>query len=173
MSSKVRARTPSRGGKARRSGLAVRRGHRSRWALLGAGAAGAILLLVAILTAGTGSKKGLAETAAVTVGGKSLPAYNAGARSGPDAAVGARAPELRGKDFSGNPVAIVPDGKAKIILFVAHWCPHCQREVPVVRDWLNSGGLPAGVEVEAVSTSVSPPWATTRRRPGSRMPGGR
>ena len=50
-------------------------------------------------------------------------------------------PELRGTSFDGSSVAIANDGRAKVLLFVAHWCPHCQREVPVVQAWLDGRGL--------------------------------
>jgi thiol-disulfide isomerase/thioredoxin len=39
-------------------------------------------------------------------------------------------------------------------MFVAHWCPHCQREVPLLAKWLK-GGQPAGVELYSVATSTS------------------
>jgi cytochrome c biogenesis protein CcmG, thiol:disulfide interchange protein DsbE len=38
---------------------------------------------------------------------------------------------------------------------VAHWCPHCQREVPLIQKWIADGNLPKGVEVYTVSTAVS------------------
>jgi uncharacterized protein (DUF1800 family) len=31
-------------------------------------------------------------------------------------------------------IGIANDGKAKVVLFVAHWCPHCRREVPLLAD---------------------------------------
>jgi len=69
-----------------------------------------------------------------------------------DLAIGMAAPELTGFDFEGTRVAITNDGKAKIILFVAHWCPYCQQEVPVVRDWFGTTELPADIDVYSVST---------------------
>jgi thiol-disulfide isomerase/thioredoxin len=44
------------------------------------------------------------------------------------------------------------DGRPKIVLFVAHWCPYCQAEVPVVREWVAAGEVPDGVDVYSVST---------------------
>ena len=38
-------------------------------------------------------------------------------------------------------------GRPKVLLFLAHWCPHCQPEVPLVQAWLDSGGLPADVDL--------------------------
>jgi cytochrome c biogenesis protein CcmG, thiol:disulfide interchange protein DsbE len=38
---------------------------------------------------------------------------------------------------------------------VAHWCPHCQAEVPLVQEWIASGKAPKGVDFYSVSTGVS------------------
>jgi thiol-disulfide isomerase/thioredoxin len=76
--------------------------------------------------------------------------------SEPDPALGTPAPEVTGADFEGNPVAVVADGRAKVILFLAHWCPHCQDEVPIVTGWLESGNLPEDIDLYAVATSIRP-----------------
>lgn len=86
-----------------------------------------------------------------TVEGDSLPVYATGTQ---DVAIGLTAPTVTGADWEGNPVTIEPDGTAKIILFLAHWCPHCQNEVPVVQDWIDGGNLPEGVELISVVTST-------------------
>ena len=62
---------------------------------------------------------------------------------------------MTGQSFDGSPVEIRNDGRAKLIVFVAHWCPHCQREVPILADWLKSNSLPAGVDLYTVSTGVT------------------
>ena len=85
------------------------------------------------------------------VGGNSLTMYAAG---GLDPAVGQPAPTVVGADFEGTPVEITDDGRAKIILFLAHWCPHCQAEVPIVQSWVNAGSLPVDVDLYAVATSI-------------------
>lgn len=41
-----------------------------------------------------------------------------------------------------------------VVIFAAHWCPHCQKEVPLIQDWIDDGNLPEGVQVNMVSTSV-------------------
>lgn len=38
----------------------------------------------------------------------------------------------------------------------AHWCPHCQAAVPVVRGWVAAGGVPEGVDLVSVATSIDP-----------------
>jgi cytochrome c biogenesis protein CcmG, thiol:disulfide interchange protein DsbE len=92
------------------------------------------------------------ETAAVTVTGASLAPMP---DSGADVSVGAAAPRLDGKRFDSSAISIVPGSEPMVVVFVAHWCPHCQREVPLLAKWA-VGGASNGVAVRAVSTSVSP-----------------
>jgi thiol-disulfide isomerase/thioredoxin len=94
------------------------------------------------------------ETAPVKVVGDPLPQFET---TVDDAAVGKTAPTLEGSTFAGTPITIpAADGNAKAIFFVAHWCPHCQAEVPRLEEWLKThGGVPAGVTIEIVSTRVN------------------
>lgn len=73
-----------------------------------------------------------------------------------DTAVGKVAPDLELTDFDGNKVSIKNDGRAKIVYFVAHWCPHCQAEVPLIQELIDEGKKPADIDLYAVSTSVKP-----------------
>ena len=100
--------------------------------------------------AGEAGEEAVAQVQPVEISGAALPPY---AAQGADAAVGTAAPEVRGTGFDGEPVAIARDGRPKLVAFLAHWCPHCQAEVPVVVDWLD-GDPPAGVDLVGVSTSV-------------------
>ena len=43
-----------------------------------------------------------------------------------------------------------------MVVFLAHWCPHCNAEIPVINELRDAGRVPAGVNVVAVSTAVSP-----------------
>ena len=52
--------------------------------------------------------------------------------------------------------SIALDGRPKVLVFLAHWCSHCQAEVPVVQAWLDQGGLPADVDLISISTSIDP-----------------
>jgi thiol-disulfide isomerase/thioredoxin len=90
---------------------------------------------------------------AAVVEGTSLPLFTG---AGSDPAVGMAAPIVRGASFSGVPLTITADGRPKVILFLAHWCPHCQREVPLIQAWLNGGGAPSDVDLMSVVTSISP-----------------
>jgi thiol-disulfide isomerase/thioredoxin len=80
----------------------------------------------------------------VTVSGPTLPVLGTTEQ---DLAVGTPVPELAGHDFDGNGVAVIDDGRAKLIMFVAHWCPYCQQELPVVNDWLAGDPLPENVDM--------------------------
>lgn len=97
------------------------------------------------------------EEAMVTIVGDALPPLPGGVQvsdSSNDSAVGQLAPTLTGTDFTGTSVEIGPGGSAKMVMFLAHWCPHCQREMPVVAQLIEDGKLPPGIEVYAVSTAV-------------------
>jgi thiol-disulfide isomerase/thioredoxin len=82
-----------------------------------------------------------------------LPTFEEGAA---DEAVGRTIPTVTGRTFDGEELTIGPDGTAKVIVFVAHWCPHCQREVPVIVDHLADAPMPDDVELVTVSTAVAP-----------------
>jgi len=118
----------------------------------------ALLAVVAVLVSrgGDGDERttapGVEQTRPVAVtGGPLVPFVD-----GNDPAVGATAPQLDGAGFDGTPLRIGADGRPKVLVFVAHWCPHCQREVPVLADWLARNGIPHGVDLYAVSTGTSP-----------------
>ena len=96
----------------------------------------------------TTTPAGVRQTQPVSVTGAALPTFSGDTASDP--AVGQPMPTLRGKSFDGTPLTIAPDGHPKVIAFVAHWCPHCQREVPLLANWLHSHQLPAGLELYAV-----------------------
>src|SRR6476659_3113502 len=66
--------------------------------------------------------------------------------SGSDPAVGEPVPEISGvSTLDGSPITIAADGKPKLIFVVAHWCPHCQKEVPLIQQWIDDGQVPDGV----------------------------
>ena len=41
-----------------------------------------------------------------------------------------------------------------VVIFAAHWCPHCQKEIPLIQEWIDGGNLPDDVQVNLVSTGV-------------------
>jgi len=88
-----------------------------------------------------------------TVTGTPLPKFTGAA---PDPARGLAAPLVDGYDYSGKAVSIAPTGRVQMVLFAAHWCPHCQREIPLLQAWVNAGGLPSDVDIVTVSTGIDP-----------------
>jgi cytochrome c biogenesis protein CcmG/thiol:disulfide interchange protein DsbE len=94
------------------------------------------------------------DDAAVTVTGDDLPALPED--GGDDPAIGTAMPTLSGTALDGTSLTIPTTGRPTLIVFLAHWCPHCQAEVPVVQDWVDGGGLPAGVDLVSVSTAIDP-----------------
>jgi thiol-disulfide isomerase/thioredoxin len=118
-----------------------------------------IALAVAVASGGGGDDDDTttgddpATTGTVVVSGTPLPELT---DSADDPAVGMTFPTLTGVDQSGEPMTISADDGPMMVLFLAHWCPHCQREVPVVQDWVDDGGLPQGVDLVTVSTAIDP-----------------
>jgi cytochrome c biogenesis protein CcmG, thiol:disulfide interchange protein DsbE len=99
----------------------------------------------------SGGSSSAAETQPVTVVGAVLAVAP---DNGPDSAIGTAAPTLRGFHFDGSPIDITPGGTAKMVVFLAHWCPHCNDEIPVLQAWAAGGGVPADLDIIGVSTSV-------------------
>jgi thiol-disulfide isomerase/thioredoxin len=127
--------------------------------LIAVGVAAVIaVVLVVVAVAGKdgdpakADSSGVAQVHDVTVTGAALPEFDSAVS--PDPAVGKKPPELSGQTFDGSAVSFVPGGKAKLAVFVAHWCPHCQAEVPRIVQWMASEAYPKNVDVIAVSTGV-------------------
>ena len=98
-----------------------------------------------------------AETASVAVTGEAIASMEQGVavvQSEGEAAVGTIAPTLVGTGFDGAEVRIEADGRPKVVYFLAHWCPHCQREVPALVGLIDAGKQPEGLDLYAVSTAV-------------------
>lgn len=138
---------------------------KSRVPLVVAAGVGLVVLLgIVAVVASSGSKKPAVTTASttdtseveeirpVTVSGSALPELTDPSN---DAAVGQTAPTLTGATFAGKEVTIGAPGTPQLVFFVAHWCPHCRREVPLLSDWFQKEGLPQGIELRALSTGVN------------------
>jgi len=92
-----------------------------------------------------------------------------------DSEIGYLAPAFKAQLNDGTELVTVDpaDGTVRLIGFFAHWCPHCQREVPRVSKWLEENTIPTEIEILAVSTAVRegtpnyPPseWLTKERWP--------
>ena len=70
-------------------------------------------------------------------------------------ATGIDATTVTGEDFDNNTVVVGNDGRPKAIVFLAHWCPHCQAEVPSVQAWLDATGGVDGVDMYSIATAIN------------------
>jgi len=96
----------------------------------------------------------LKQVQPVTVAGENLPKYDSTKYQGTataDPAVGKKAPALTGKSFDGTPVK-TPTETKQLVLFIAHWCQHCHKEVPLLASWIAAGKAPADLKITTVST---------------------
>jgi thiol-disulfide isomerase/thioredoxin len=121
--------------------------------------AGIVALVMSSEGGDSTAEDAVQEQGTVEVVGESLPEYpaDAGLFADPstDPAVGMTPPTLEGQDFQGEPVSIEPgNGGPMVVVFAAHWCPHCQKEIPEIQDWIDEGSLPEDVQVNLVSTGV-------------------
>jgi len=84
--------------------------------------------------------------------GEALPRFEAGFV---DEAIGMEAPAFTASYYDNSETTIAPgDGEPKVIMFLAHWCPHCQAEVTAITEWAAVNGLPDDIDIVAISTSV-------------------
>ena len=88
--------------------------------------------------------------------------------AGSDPDIGFTADTLTGRSFDGTPVSVHP-GAPTLVVVVAHWCAHCQREVPRLVEWNTDGDVPDGLTVIGVATAADRPTelpavAVARRR---------
>lgn len=92
-------------------------------------------------------------TGSVTVTGKALVPYSS---SGRDPALGCLAPIIDGQNFKGKPVRIGgPTKLPTMVIAGAHWCPHCNEEIPQVSAWLAQDGQGDSFTPVLLSTAVA------------------
>jgi cytochrome c biogenesis protein CcmG/thiol:disulfide interchange protein DsbE len=114
-----------------------------------------VAAVIAILATSSGDDEddgggSSSEYGVVEVDGDPLPPFDG------EASVGLLAPTVTTDSLGGERVTLGPSDNTRLVGFFAHWCPHCQAEIPRVVEWLETNELPPGVEVIAVSTSARP-----------------
>ena len=87
-----------------------------------------------------------------TITGQGLPEF--AGENDDNVARGLEAPIFSGPNENSEIVTLEKDGNAKVLLFLAHWCGFCQKEVPVMQEYIDVVGVPEGVEIIAVATSI-------------------
>lgn len=93
------------------------------------------------------------EVQPMTAEGRSFPEW----RGIDDPAIlGAEAPTLTGFNFNGSAVTIDPgaDGAPTMLVFLAHWCPVCNEEVPKLVEWFDSGRVPSDLDIIGIATAT-------------------
>jgi len=101
----------------------------------------------------------------VTVEGEQIQVPFPDAQGVPDPAVGLPAPLITALDYDGQEVTLGATGQAQVLVFLAHWCPVCDQELPTLRDIVRADGVPDGVEMVLVTTGLDPGrpnWPPTR-----------
>ena len=112
--------------------------------------------IVAISSSGSESNTSsanISEFSDITVTGDALPGFDSAST---DASIGMTAPIVSGKGFTGTEITTDGAGTPTLLVFLAHWCPHCQREVPLLVEWEKNGETPTGIDVIAVATGTDP-----------------
>jgi hypothetical protein len=120
-------------------------------------AAGIVVIVVLALGIAIALASGSSSTAGesvdvadvVRVAGEDLPAFQ-----GPeteDPALGRTVPTLSGVGLDNSPVEL--SGGPRVIAVVAHWCPHCQAEVPRITELVETDQWPEQVGLQYVSTA--------------------
>jgi len=72
-----------------------------------------------------------------------------------DPAIGTAMPLVEGASFDARPVTVGgPTGGPTLYVFLAHWCPACNDEIPELIELENRDGMPEGVGIVAISTAV-------------------
>jgi cytochrome c biogenesis protein CcmG/thiol:disulfide interchange protein DsbE len=94
----------------------------------------------------------LESSASLTVTGEALPPLE---DPNNDAAVGTAAPVVVGATFDGTEVSIGgPTDGPTMLVFLAHWCPHCNDEIPEIIELRDRGDLPKNLNIIGVSTAA-------------------
>ena len=92
------------------------------------------------------------ENQPVEVVGDPLPSFD---RNIDDPAIGTPVPVVNGQSFDGTEVSIGGnDGRPSLLVFLAHWCPHCNDEIPELIELKNRNGIPEELDVIGISTGV-------------------
>jgi cytochrome c biogenesis protein CcmG/thiol:disulfide interchange protein DsbE len=93
------------------------------------------------------------ENRPVEVTGDQLPGLDS--TGADDVAIGTPIPVVEGATFDGNAVTVGgPTDGPTMYVFLAHWCPHCNDEIPELIELKSRDGLPEDMNVVAVSTAV-------------------
>jgi thiol-disulfide isomerase/thioredoxin len=103
-------------------------------------------------TAGAPATTAEPEIVPVMAVGAALPRQPS---TGTDPAVGLTVPALSGPGPSGEEVSVDADGQPRLLVVMAHWCPHCQAALPRLVSLVDQDGYVDGVEVVVIASSTT------------------
>lgn len=69
-----------------------------------------------------------------------------------DPAVGVTAPALTGNALFGSGTVTAASGSSYVAVFAAHWCPHCNAELPVLAEYLDGNDPAANIYLVSSDT---------------------
>ena len=126
--------------------------------------AGVLVAIVLAATSGGGTDSQVARSGSIEFGGIDVPEVSSVTIEGdtlpplvpgePDPAIGTSAPVVAATSLANGSEISLGKGRARVIGFFAHWCSHCQAELPELTAWLAANDLPPNTEFIAVSTAV-------------------
>lgn len=94
----------------------------------------------------------LRQTSFVDVHGDMLEPHSP---DGVDPMIGQQVPNITASYFDNTEATIdFADGQPRLVMFLTHWCPHCQAEVETLTSYWQTADVPTDVEIIAVSASV-------------------
>lgn len=74
-----------------------------------------------------------------------------------DPAIGTAAPVLVGEAFDGSTVRVDATASGPtMVVFLAHWCSHCNDEIPRINQLRDDGRFPDGLNIVGVATASNP-----------------
>ena len=95
------------------------------------------------------------ENRPVEVTGAPVPEHDKEAAADP--AIGTPLPTLTGQTFDGQPITVGgPSDGPTLVVYLAHWCPHCNDEIPELITVNQRGGFADDLTVVGISTGVDP-----------------
>jgi thiol-disulfide isomerase/thioredoxin len=112
--------------------------------------------VVAVLSAGEVSDVQSLDDVAGPVAVEGIPVAVAYPESGPDPAVGLPSPVITALTYDDEEIVIGAPGRAQVLVFLAHWCPVCDQELPTLRDIVSADGVPDEVDLVFVTTGLDP-----------------
>jgi thiol-disulfide isomerase/thioredoxin len=157
-SSRSNARRPSAGARPARGAAAP--ANRGPWLIAAVVVVIGLAALIAVFVSrdsGNDAATGSVQNAPVLITGTALAAADGTGLIDPatDPAVGKTVPTMSGSTPSGQQINYTPTGKPTVYVFVAHWCPHCQAELPRIKTWIDEGRFTSSDVVwRTVSTGV-------------------